>query len=343
MKKLFAILMLLVMLTSCAKTVDGDIAIPDSEIEKNDKSEDIQPENEIQNEELGSNPSTVTETEPEQNNKEDIIIDGYVVNNSSPNTEMSNRDYKYESTYEVSVPSFKDLDQLAELVVIATPKTTYDESEQVWLDGDQNTTDDFNAASIKNSYTKREFIIKQVIKGNADGEITVRERAISQGVKMRIVNGEYIAEKDNEYLLFLKKSKTLDCYVCFELGGKYHTDYKKRHHYPTDEGIFKEVYTHYNEYFVNKDDIGEGRAITVVRNRLEQKTIDTITNFDTPIIEKITLKQNPSIIYAEGVADLVGKEVYKVTFHTKYDAQLGPIITYVDVKSGEILGAEVRE
>ncbi len=75
----------------------------------------------------------------------------------------------------------------------------------------------------------------------------------------------------------------------------------------------------------------------------EQKNERTITNFDDPDIQIMTLQDETSYFYKidDGIR-LDGKEVYKVTFHTESDGLLGPIVYYVDCYTGQIYGMDFR-
>lgn len=84
-------------------------------------------------------------------------------------------------------------------------------------------------------------------------------------------------------------------------------------------------------------------AIEKVKEKLDEKSIETITNFDNPKIEEVLFDTPPSIGYFGEKKDAVGKVLYKITFNTTQDGLLGPMVFYVDKSGGELIGIEYRE
>ncbi len=271
MKKLFAIfIILMLLLTSCNSTPADEIALADTD-EPMSQTEDTAPTKPSEEAQADTKPPVTTEDETQtdriegqwqesgngldgdtvhkvKENEEEIIIDGYVIHNDGliPK-EMTNRDYRYELGYcGFSPGTLASLLERSELVVIATPKTTFDEGERLLKNADSAEVTDFNTANMASSYTKRAFTVKKVLKGEATDEINVLERAIAEGIKMRIVEGEFICDKDEEYLLFLYKSGNSDAYLTPQGAGKYYT---QNTIYNGESNLYKEVFDEYKEYF----------------------------------------------------------------------------------------------
>ncbi len=83
-------------------------------------------------------------------------------------------------------------------------------------------------------------------------------------------------------------------------------------------------------------------AIDAVKKTLDKKSIETITNFDNPKVEEVVFDSNPFIIYFGEKVNLVGKQIYKITFNTTSDGLLGPLVFYVDKLNGKLIGANPR-
>ena len=93
----------------------------------------------------------------------------------------------------------------------------------------------------------------------------------------------------------------------------------------------------------NNEPVSPQTAIEIAKSKLDEKSIETITNFDNPKVEEIVADTQLSIYRFEEKADIVGKELYKITFNTIHDGLLGPIVFYVDKMNGTLIGAGFRE
>lgn len=93
----------------------------------------------------------------------------------------------------------------------------------------------------------------------------------------------------------------------------------------------------------NNEPVSPQTAIEIAKSKLDKKSIETITNFDNPKVEEIVADTQLSIYRFEEKADIVGKELYEITFNTIHDGLLGPIVFYVDKMSGTLIGAGFRE
>ncbi|MBE7010323.1 MAG: hypothetical protein E7418_02395 [Ruminococcaceae bacterium] len=83
-------------------------------------------------------------------------------------------------------------------------------------------------------------------------------------------------------------------------------------------------------------------AIENVKKKLEKKSIETITNLDNPKIEEVIFDAQPSIYLFDDKVNIVGKNLYKITFNTTQDGLLGPMVFYVDKFNGNLIGADYR-
>lgn len=83
-------------------------------------------------------------------------------------------------------------------------------------------------------------------------------------------------------------------------------------------------------------------AIVIAKKRLDPNLL-MITNFDNPKIEEVVFKTRPSIYLYNENTNIIGRELYKITFNTEQDGLLGPIVEYIDKYSGELIGGDYRE
>ncbi len=89
-------------------------------------------------------------------------------------------------------------------------------------------------------------------------------------------------------------------------------------------------------------EITEQTAIENVTKMLDEKSIETIINLDSPKIEEIVFDTQPFLHYFEEKTDITGKDLYKITFNTTQDGLLGPFVFYVDKSNGKVLGTTYR-
>ncbi|MBQ3593041.1 MAG: hypothetical protein II982_01615 [Clostridia bacterium] len=95
--------------------------------------------------------------------------------------------------------------------------------------------------------------------------------------------------------------------------------------------------------FNNKPvEITKQTAIENVTKMLDEKSIEIIINLDNPKIEEIVFDTQHFLHYFEENTDIVGKDLYKITFNTTQDGLLGPIVFYVDKENGKVLGTDYR-
>ena len=268
MKKVIAILMILLMLTSCSKKVDNETAVPDIkekettvEIEQssdNQKNDETTQDNEstdeavvddiATDEDVINDNSIISDTDEE----EGVVVSGagyaqsgtQTVGGGYKSTEMDKYDVKYiMSANSVHFDSVEKLYNFADLVVVATPIQKYEDGEQVWCDVTNATVSTFEAAQLSHSFTKRKYKVNKVIKGENIEEFDLYVRAITDGKTLQIMEGEYIAEQGNEYLLFLYKSPvTENLYLPVISQGKLDTNSQNSEsNYQIDQNIFKQA------------------------------------------------------------------------------------------------------
>lgn len=85
------------------------------------------------------------------------------------------------------------------------------------------------------------------------------------------------------------------------------------------------------------------KAIKIVKKKFDDKSKETITNFDNPQVEEIIFNKQPSIYRFDAKTNLVGKSAYKITFSTTQDELLGPVVFYVNKYGGALIGMDFRE
>jgi len=118
----------------------------------------------------------------------------------------------------------KALYETSDYVVVAKPTEDFVDSESCQYIAGTEPAPSFEQADMIYSFTKRKFKVFKVYKGEDKDikEIIVGENAITDGKTVKIWNGEYIAEKNNKYLLFLKESNVIDgLYFPEYYQGKY--------------------------------------------------------------------------------------------------------------------------
>ncbi len=91
------------------------------------------------------------------------------------------------------------------------------------------------------------------------------------------------------------------------------------------------------------NNITSDEAVKKVQEMLDDKSKETITNFETPKTEKIVCDMELAIYYLKKGVKLKGKTLYKITFNTTQDGLLGPMVFYVDASNGIIVGMDHRE
>ena len=122
--------------------------------------------------------------------------------------------------------TYDNLDELIEassLIVIASPVNTFTDEAPTFLDINGNPVDSYEQASNGNRFTKRQFKVYKVLKGDKNlKEVTVAETFAYNESTDKIVGfeGEYIAKKNAKYLLFLIPSNYTDSYyvTCYNVG-----------------------------------------------------------------------------------------------------------------------------
>ncbi len=138
--------------------------------------------------------------------------------------------------------------------------------------------------------------------------------------------------------LFVMSIALLMLFVIF--GSLYVTDHKKM---DNNEPV---VFSTWGKKYSPPSEVSEitpQAAIENVRKKLDKKSIETITNFDNPKIEEVVFDTQPPIYLYDDKLDIIGKDIYKITFNTIHDELLGPMIFYVDKLNGNLIGAEYRE
>ena len=91
---------------------------------------------------------------------------------------------------------------------------------------------------------------------------------------------------------------------------------------------------------VKKKTVSEQEAIEIVKQYYEffEEEKKVITNYDSPKVEIVTFEDNFNIGFWGGVTDIIGKELYQVTFNTEQDGLLGSKIWYVEKNTGKVIG-----
>ena len=78
-------------------------------------------------------------------------------------------------------------------------------------------------------------------------------------------------------------------------------------------------------------------------NWIDDSIKSTMIDWQTSKIENITFDKEHLIINETETLDIINTEVFKVTFTTKDDDLLGPVIVYLDKDTFEVLGMDFRE
>ena len=97
-----------------------------------------------------------------------------------------------------------------------------------------------------------------------------------------------------------------------------------------------------------KQPIPSQEAIEIAQNWFDEKSKKRITNFENPQIVGIVCDENllrhviPGSQNNDKKKKIVGRELYRITFRTRDDALLGPIVIYVDKYNGDLVGFAPR-
>ncbi len=185
-----------------------------------------------------------------------MILTVVITSSCSTSIKQKNDKVELNTTYVSSealnyyaANNYEQLFEVADYVVVATPQQNIEESEQFWYVNGTQSVENFDQADLIYSFSKRDFKVQKVFKGeNKDlKEISVCEYAITDGAQIKIFDGEYIAEKNHKYLLFLIESKvTKGLYFTTFYQGKY--DLKEKNN-EENKNINKELYKEIKEYY----------------------------------------------------------------------------------------------
>lgn len=210
-----------------------------------------------------------TENEPNKNtDQEPIITDGdeeTPVRNEIIYTETPFGDTEFppvpdgmEAKYiggvnSVTASNYEQLYKLADYVVVATAVNDYADDKQMWKNGNDIVVDSYEQAESLYSTTRRTFSVEKVYKGeNTDvKEIILAEQAFSNGKEIKIMEGEYVAQKGHKYLLFLNRTNETDAETFNTLfgQGKYDLDADNSKNNQIQQWLFEEVKENYKELF----------------------------------------------------------------------------------------------
>ena len=208
MKKIFLLLVFILVLSSCSK--------PDN---YTTKSEDISKYN--------------------VSYKETFTTDGKL------NTEWEKEGYIVEPSHS-NILQFDTVDKLwetADYVVVASPEIPYSEATQQW--GNGKTQDPFESANLTYSYSTRPFKVTKVYKGEnlKLKEIQVCEHVLTKDNEMRVKPGSYPTEQGTKYILFLFRANTEEeQYFPLLYQGKYSlNDSENKEQKNISQDMYKQV------------------------------------------------------------------------------------------------------
>ncbi len=103
------------------------------------------------------------------------------------------------------------------------------------------------------------------------------------------------------------------------------------------------VFLSLGKQYVMPKEVSPQQAIENTRQMLDYKSRDTIKNINKPKVEEVVFNKALSIGLFVEKSEVIGRELYKITYNTEQDGLLGPIVFYVDKLSGEIIGMDYRE
>lgn len=83
-------------------------------------------------------------------------------------------------------------------------------------------------------------------------------------------------------------------------------------------------------------------AIDDVFNYFAPKTVKSIINKDNPIIEECVFNEQPYLHFVKEEFNIVGRELFKITFTTTHDGILGPMVVYVGKETCEFIAYRMR-
>ena len=89
-----------------------------------------------------------------------------------------------------------------------------------------------------------------------------------------------------------------------------------------------------------KNPVSESEAIEIVKQYYELFAEEKkgITNYDSPKVEIVKFEDNLQISFWGKAKNIIGKELYQITFNTEQDGLLGPDVWYVEKSTGKMVG-----
>ena len=83
-------------------------------------------------------------------------------------------------------------------------------------------------------------------------------------------------------------------------------------------------------------------AIAITQEMLDEKSLETIINADSPKVEEVFFDSDLHICLIDPQDDLIGRGLYRIIYNTTMDGLLGPIVFYVDRAEAKIVGMDYR-
>lgn len=87
----------------------------------------------------------------------------------------------------------------------------------------------------------------------------------------------------------------------------------------------------------------QNQAVKIAQSEFKKDEKESVTNFETPNVEQINFTEKPNVYKYDKTENMVGKQVYKITFHTSQDEPIGLIVFYLDSVDGKIYEEDYRE
>ena len=150
---------------------------------------------------------------------------------------------------------FDELDvlwQMSDYVVVASPNAAYADSDQHWLDMNNNEVE-FSQIDLLLSYTVRPFKVQKVYKGDDSKlkEIEVCEHVFVNGDEMKVMPDCIPMQQGDKYILFLVRSNyDDDQYFPMIYQGAYNLDDSKNsENKHIDKDMLKQVKERFKDEF----------------------------------------------------------------------------------------------
>lgn len=121
-------------------------------------------------------------------------------------------------------------------------------------------------------------------------------------------------------------------------GGRYFEHGKYRYKLTKEQG--QKFQDYYYSFIKSESEIREIAYNAIAENEVGVPEWETVKNAK---IEEYKAQKDNFVANSDGNINIIGKDTYRVTFHSGNPSKLGIITVYIDKNSFEFLGVDIRE